>query len=270
MHFPCTIIVLIATIQSASKTLETFNTFLICCVVTTLSLTDKPAPHSHDMHKIYLLAMIVLLFSQCLLSYSYRHQHSLTMSFQTSKPATIKLSPMVENMAVSKTIEMMSMTKEMEGKGIKVYSLSVGEPDYQAPPEVIEATFMAAKNGITKYTAVNGEAALRKAIAKDLTERKGTPYTADQIVVSNGAKQSVIQTLLSVVSPGDGVIIPAPYWVSYVDMVKMCGGVPVVIKTLSKDNYQLTPDTLRKTLSSNPNVSALILCNPSNPTVISI
>lgn len=152
---------------------------------------------------------------------------------------------MVENMAVSKTIEMMSMTKEMESKGVKVFSLSVGEPDYEPPPQVLEATYKAAKNGVTKYTAVNGEVTLRKAIAKDLTERQGTVYTADQIVVSNGAKQSVIQTLMSVVSPGDGVIIPAPYWVSYVDMVKMCGGVPVVVKTFATDNYQLTPDALR-------------------------
>ena len=97
-------------------------------------------------------------------------------------------------------------------------------------------------------------------------DRKGVKYTADQIVVSNGAKQSVLQTLMSVVSPGDKVIIPAPYWTSYPDMVKICGGIPTVIDTLAADNYVLTAKSLRKALSEHPETTALILCNPSNPT----
>ena len=178
-----------------------------------------------------------------------------------------RISPMVDNMTTSKTIEIHSLTKDMESKGQQVFSLCVGEPDYQPPAEVLKATSAAAEQGMTKYTAVTGDAKLRKAIAADLTARKGTPYSPEQIVVANGAKQSVIQTLLSVVSPGDGVIIPAPYWPSYPDMVKMCGAEPVVVKTSASNGYILSGKDLRYALeSSKKKISCLIFCNPSNPT----
>ena len=177
-----------------------------------------------------------------------------------------RLSPMVENMAISKTIEIHALTKEMERSGKTVYSLCVGEPDYQPPNEVIIATADAANKGLTKYTAVTGELSLRKAIADDLTKRKGTPYTPEQIVVSNGAKQAVIQALMCVACPGDDVLIPSPYWPSYPDMVKMCNARPVSVRTSAKDGYILTPESLRQALQSNPKASCIILCNPSNPT----
>lgn len=101
---------------------------------------------------------------------------------------------------------------------------------------------------------------------KDLDDRKGLKYTPDQIVVSNGAKQSVIQALLCVVSPNDEVIIPAPYWPSYPDMVKMCQANPVIVPTLAQDNYIISPETLLDSLKKHPKVKAIILCNPSNPT----
>eukprot|EP00597_Dinobryon_sp_UTEXLB2267_P011183 CAMPEP_0170129878 /NCGR_PEP_ID=MMETSP0020_2-20130122/22172_1 /TAXON_ID=98059 /ORGANISM="Dinobryon sp., Strain UTEXLB2267" /LENGTH=338 /DNA_ID=CAMNT_0010364361 /DNA_START=143 /DNA_END=1156 /DNA_ORIENTATION=+ len=148
-------------------------------------------------------------------------------------------------MALSKTIEIHSITKKLEREGQKIYSLCVGEPDYQPPQEVIDATYAAAKQGLTKYTGVAGELSLRQAIAGDLSKRKGTPYSPDQIVVSNGAKQAVLQALMAVVSPGDKVIIPAPYWTSYPDMVKMCGGIPVALPTLASNNYELTADCSR-------------------------
>jgi Aminotransferase class I and II len=107
------------------------------------------------------------------------------------------------------------MTMEMKKNGQTVYSLCVGEPDYQPPDAVLKATGETAFAGNTKYTSVNGDAKLRASIAADLKRRKGLDYSADQIVVSNGAKQSVIQALLSTVGPGDDVIIPAPYWPSY-------------------------------------------------------
>lgn len=113
---------------------------------------------------------------------------------------------------------------------------------------------------------MNGDAALRAEIAKDLSARKGTKYTADQIVVSNGAKQSVLQSLLAVVSPGDKVLIPAPYWTSYPDMVKICGGLPTVVDTHPEEGYVLSATALRDALVRNPEVTCLILCNPSNPT----
>jgi len=180
--------------------------------------------------------------------------------------AKVPLSPMVENMAVSKTIEIHSLTKEMERAGKTVFSLCVGEPDYQPPSVVLKATADAAQAGLTKYTAVNGDAELRSVIASDLKTRKNTAYTAEQIVVSNGAKQSVLQALLTVVSPGDDVLVPSPYWPSYPDMVKMCNARPVDVVTSPQNGYALTGDSLRKTLEKHPQTSALILCNPSNPT----
>lgn len=146
----------------------------------------------------------------------------------------VQLSPLVENMAVSKTIEIHSLTKEMERQGKTVYSLCVGEPDYQPPPSVLAATARAAQLGLTKYTAVNGDTSLRAAIAHDLRSRKRTAYSAEQIVVSNGAKQSVLQALLAVVCPGDAVLVPAPFWPSYPDMVKMCQAEPVTVGTLAR------------------------------------
>jgi len=167
----------------------------------------------------------------------------------TASPPKVQLSPLVENMAVSKTIEIHALTKEMEKNGQTVYSLCVGEPDYEPPTEVLAATEKAATGGHTKYTAVNGDAALRQAIADDLRSRKGLSYTADQIVIANGAKQSVIQTLLAVVCPGDDVIIPAPYWPSYPDMVKMCGARPVVVESSAANGYVMTAADLRATLA---------------------
>jgi len=173
---------------------------------------------------------------------------------------------MVSAMAVSKTIAIHSLTKAMEADGLTVFSLCVGEPDYQPPPQVVRATGDAAVQGITKYTAVAGEAKLRKAIVDDLKKRKGTLYTPEQIVVSNGAKQAVIQTLLSIVSPGDSVLVPAPYWPSYPDMVKMCGAKVVTVETRPEDGYLLTAQGLREALENNPLTTCLIFCNPSNPT----
>ena len=190
----------------------------------------------------------------------------LILAAATTTPMKIQLSPMVENMAVSKTIEIHALTKEMEKNGQTVYSLCVGEPDYDPPQEVLDATAKAANDGFTKYTAVNGDADLRQAIADDLFTRKGTKYTADQIVIANGAKQSVIQTLLSVVCPGDDVIIPAPYWPSYPDMVKMCGARPVIVDSTAANGYIMTASSLRATLEAHPKATCMIFCNPSNPT----
>lgn len=196
---------------------------------------------------------------------SQRIKLVMTATTEPSLTFNLKLSPMVENMAVSKTIEIHAITKEMEKSG-PVFSLCVGEPDYEPPKEVLEATGRAAVSGKTKYTSVNGEVALRTAITIDLNKRKSIKYTADQIVVSNGAKQSVLQSLLSIVSPNDQVLIPSPYWTSYPDMVKICNAVPVVVETYPEENYVLTAQSLKKALQENPRVTCLILCNPSNPT----
>lgn len=184
-------------------------------------------------------------------------------------PMSMKLSPLIQSLEISKTIEIHALTKAMEKNNEKVFSLCVGEPDYEPPIGVIEAIAKAAKIGKTKYTSVTGEVSLRNAIANDLNSRKGlieNKYSADSIVVANGAKQAVVQALMTVVSPNERVIIPAPYWTSYPDMVKICQGIPLVITTSVSNNYILTGSELRSALESNPNVSCIILCNPSNPT----
>jgi len=124
----------------------------------------------------------------------------------------------------------------------------------------------AARDGDTKYTGVSGNANLRKAIAADLLVRKQVLYSPEEVVVSNGAKQAVLQALMAVVSPGDHVVIPAPYWTSYPDMVKMCQATPLIVNTAASSDYTLTAVSLRAALSSHPSASCLILCNPSNPT----
>eukprot|EP00596_Hydrurales_sp_CCMP1899_P006921 CAMPEP_0119040546 /NCGR_PEP_ID=MMETSP1177-20130426/10515_1 /TAXON_ID=2985 /ORGANISM="Ochromonas sp, Strain CCMP1899" /LENGTH=390 /DNA_ID=CAMNT_0007005709 /DNA_START=126 /DNA_END=1299 /DNA_ORIENTATION=+ len=169
-------------------------------------------------------------------------------------------------MAVSKTIEMHSLTKDMEKAGQKVFSLCVGEPDYQPPLEVLRATREAADNGLTKYTAVTGDIELRQAICNDLLKRKNVSYKPEEIVVANGAKQSVIQALLSIVSPGDGVLIAAPYWPSYPDMVKICGGIPIVINSKPENNYIFSAPEQGPFYKKNLNIKVLIFCNPCNPT----
>ncbi|CAN0223238.1 unnamed protein product, partial [Hapterophycus canaliculatus] len=119
----------------------------------------------------------------------------------------------------------------MKARGERVVSLCVGEPDFQPPPAVIEATAMAAREGVTKYTGVTGTVDLRKAICADLARRKGLTYSAGDIVVANGAKQAVYQAVLAVVRPGDEVIVPAPYWPSYPEIVRLAGGIPILVET---------------------------------------
>ena len=178
----------------------------------------------------------------------------------------ITLSNLVNGISVSKTIEIHALTKEMEAKGETVYSLCVGEPDYQPPIQVIDATINAVKQDKTKYTAVNGELELRTGITNDLKLRKNLDYDPTEIVVSSGAKQSVMQALMAVVNADDEVLIIAPYWPSYPDMVRICGASPVILKATADNNYWPTPDELRAKLLNHPKTSAIILCNPSNPT----
>ena len=173
---------------------------------------------------------------------------------------------MIQGVSVSKTIEIHALTKNMEKDGKEVFSLCVGEPDYQPPKEVIDAIQEAAIRGETKYTAVSGTAELREAVAHDLLSRKGLSFSPDQIVVSGGAKQSIMQALLCTVKPGDSVIIPSPYWTSYPDMVKICGATPVIVETKAENGYSLLADCIRSALEMDSKITNLILCNPSNPT----
>ncbi|CAM9180309.1 unnamed protein product [Chrysoparadoxa australica] len=174
------------------------------------------------------------------------------------------ISPMVQGLAPSKTIQVHALTKEMEARGEPVISLCVGEPDFPPPEEVIEATCAAARAGSTKYTGVTGLMGLRQGVCSDLLRRKGVEYKPEDIIVGNGAKQGVYQAILATVRPGDEVIVPAPYWPSYPEMVKMAGGTPVIVDTKVEDGYLLQPEALRAAITSSTRM--LIFCNPSNPT----
>mmetsp|Transcript_20534 Transcript_20534/g.56961 ORF Transcript_20534/g.56961 Transcript_20534/m.56961 type:complete len:451 (-) Transcript_20534:74-1426(-) len=196
---------------------------------------------------------------------------SLRMSTQTSSSSSSSsndfLNPIVASVKPSKTVEIFSLVKEMEAAGETVTSLCVGEPDFLPPKAVLEATIAAIQSGETRYTAVTGTADLRNAIAADLKKRKGVEYNpANEIVVGNGAKQCVYQGVLATCGEGDKVIVPAPYWPSYPEMVSLVGATPIVVEAKAEDGYLLSPETLRATLEEHPEVKLIILCNPSNPT----
>ncbi|CAK4074377.1 unnamed protein product [Aphanomyces euteiches] len=178
----------------------------------------------------------------------------------------VGLNPLLNKLAPSKTGQILGLTKQLEAQGETVYSLCVGEPDFNPHAEIIEKAIEGLAQGKVKYTEMPGMIALRRAIARYLERAKGIKYDpATEILVSNGAKQSVFQSLLVVLTPGDKVLIPAPYWVSYPDMVKLAGGVPVILPTRLENSYLIEPQVLRETLLANPTTRVLILCNPSNP-----
>nr|AIT70246.1 aspartate aminotransferase [Sargassum thunbergii] len=174
------------------------------------------------------------------------------------------VSPLVASISPSKTIEVHALTQEMKARGERVVSLCVGEPDFKPPPAVISATATAAQEGATKYTGVTGSLDLRQAICDDLSRRKNLAYTPGDIVVANGAKQAVYEGVLAVVRPGDEVVIPAPYWPSYPEIVKLAGGTPVIVETTVEEGFLLTAEKLRGVLTDRTRM--LIFCNPSNPT----
>jgi aspartate/methionine/tyrosine aminotransferase len=186
-----------------------------------------------------------------------------------SESNPIAINPIVKNVKVSATVQIFSNVKQMQAEGIEVTSLCVGEPDFPPPQAVLDAASKAILDCDTRYTAVTGTAALRQAIADDLLTRKGITYDPNtEIVVGNGAKQCVYQGVLATAGPGDTVIIPAPYWPSYPEMVALAGANSVILDTKEEDGYLITPEALRSCLeeTKDQNVKLMILCNPSNPT----
>ena len=185
----------------------------------------------------------------------------------STEESEIALNPIVSSVKISKTVEIFSLVKQMEAEGTEVTSLCVGEPDFPPPRAVLDAASRAIAGCDTRYTAVTGTAELRQAIADDLRRRKGLEYNPQtEIVVGNGAKQCVYQGVLATCGPLDSVIVPAPYWPSYPEMVSLTGATPIVLETREEDGYLVTAEALRTVLSENDDVKLLILCNPSNPT----
>ncbi len=175
-----------------------------------------------------------------------------------------KLSKRLTRLAPSATLAMSQKSAEMKSQGIDIINLSVGEPDFHTPAPIKEAAKKAIDGNWSYYSPVPGYADLRKAICDKLKRENNLEYKANEILVSNGAKQSVCNAIMALVDDGEEVIIPAPYWVSYPQMVKLAGGEPVYVRADFEHKFKMTAEQLENAIS--PKTRLLILCSPSNPT----
>lgn len=174
------------------------------------------------------------------------------------------ISKLAQKISPSETLKVSAKAKQLSREGMSVISLSAGEPDFKTPSHICNAAIEAITDGFHGYTMNTGMPELREAISDKLQRDNRLTYSAEHIVCSNGAKQSVGFSLLATINEGDEVLIPAPFWVSYPQMVKMAGGTPVTIKTRFNNNYKLTPEQLEEAITER--TKAIILCSPSNPT----
>jgi aspartate aminotransferase len=175
-----------------------------------------------------------------------------------------EVSHRLNSLSESATLAMARKTRELKEKGLDIIGLSLGEPDFNTPDFIKEAAKEAIDQNYTKYMAVNGYADLREAISHKFKRDNNLNYKADQIVVSTGAKQSIANVVLSLINPGDEVIIPAPYWVTYEEIVKLAEGIPVFIETSIDNDFKITPDELAEAIS--PKTRLMIYSSPCNPT----
>src|SRR3990172_12197802 len=174
------------------------------------------------------------------------------------------ISRIVEALEPSATLAMAAKAKELKAAGKSVYDFSVGEPDFTTPDHICQAAVAAMKAGHTHYTIASGIPELRSAIARQYQAAHGLEYGPAQVVVSNGAKHSLHNVFTALCNPGDEVVIPAPYWVSYAELVKLTGAVPVIVPTEESRNFKLSPAQLRSAITSK--TTMLLVCSPSNPT----
>lgn len=177
---------------------------------------------------------------------------------------TGQVSELVQRMAESATIKMAATARELKAQGHDVISLTIGEPDFDTPAHIREAAKKALDNGYTRYTPVPGLLELRNAIVTKFKRDNNLTFTPNQIVVSNGAKQSISNVCLSLVNEGDEVIIFAPYWVSYTEIVKMAGGTPVPLYAGIEQDYKVTAEQLEEVIT--PNTKVVLFSSPCNPT----
>lgn len=175
-----------------------------------------------------------------------------------------QLSNRLNRLAPSATLAMSQKSSEMKAQGIDVINMSVGEPDFNTPDHIKEAAKKAIDENYSRYSPVPGYPDLRKAIVAKLKNENGLEYGINEILVSNGAKQSVCNTVMALCNDGDEVIIPAPYWVSYPQMAKLAGAEPVIVNAGFEQNFKMTPEQLEAAIT--PKTRMLILCSPSNPT----
>lgn len=175
-----------------------------------------------------------------------------------------QLSERLNRLAPSATLAMSQKSGELKAQGIDIINLSVGEPDFNTPDHIKEAAKQAIDDNYSRYSPIPGYAALREAIVAKLKKENGLEYLPSQIVCSNGAKQSVCNAVMALIGEGDEVLIPAPYWVSYPQMVLMADGKPVYVEATIEQDFKITPAQLEAAIT--PRTRALILCSPSNPT----
>ncbi len=174
------------------------------------------------------------------------------------------LSDRIKALSVSQTLAMAQKSRELKAQGLDIISLSLGEPDFDTPGYIKEAAKKAIDDNYSKYPPVPGYNDLRDAISKKFREENGISYSADQIIVSAGGKHSLINVILSIINPGDEVIILAPYWVSYYDQIILAGGKPVVVEALLENDFKIRPEQLEEVIT--PSSRLLIFNSPSNPT----
>lgn len=173
------------------------------------------------------------------------------------------LASRVSRIEASKTLQVKEKALELKSKGIDVIDLTAGEPDFNTPSYICQAGIDAINQGFTKYTANTGIPALREKIAEKLKQDNGLEYSANQIVVSNGAKQAILNAILALIEESDEVILPSPYWVSYPEQIKVAGGTPIIVDT-SSTNFKISATDLKAHIT--PNTKMVILNSPSNPT----
>ena len=174
-----------------------------------------------------------------------------------------RTSDLINRLSESATLAMAQMARELKASGVDIISLSLGEPDFDTPAELKQAGIDSINANETHYTPVPGTQRVRDAIAKKFKRDNGLVYNSNQIVVSTGAKQSLANVILSIVNPGDEVILPAPFWVSYVELIKVAGGIPVILPTSIKEDYKINPEALEAAI--NEKTSMMIYSSPCNP-----
>lgn len=175
-----------------------------------------------------------------------------------------RISKRIQSLAASATLAMSQKSNELKAQGVDVINLSVGEPDFNTPDHIKEAAKKAIDDNFSFYTPVAGYMSLRKAISAKLKEENGVDFAPEQIVASNGAKQSLCNVILALINPGDEVIIPTPAWVSYVEMVKLAEGKNVLVPASIEQDFKITPEQLEAAITDKTRM--VLLCSPSNPT----
>lgn len=176
----------------------------------------------------------------------------------------MKLSKKALEIKPSSTLAISAKAAQLKAEGVDVVTFGVGEPDFDTPKHICDAAIEAIRNGDTRYTPASGTMELREAVCKKLKKDNDIEYTPEQIIISNGAKHSLMNTFMAILNDGDEVIIPAPYWLSYSEMVKIAGGVPVIVKTKKQNNFMMTKQEMLDAYTDK--TKAIVLTSPSNPT----